>query len=312
MIASLAGGVGGAKLLRGLVEVVDPEELTVIVNVGDDVDFLGLRVSPDPDIVTYTLAGVVDEEKGWGLKGDSFNCLEALRRLGVDAWLMLGDMDLATHIYRTHLLKAGRRLSEACDLIRRALGVRSRVLPATDDELRTMVLTERGEMSFEEFYVKHRCEPKVLGVRYAGVERAEPAPGVVEALREADFIVVCPSNPVVSVGPILALRGVREALREARGPVVAVSPIVAGRAVKGPAAEMMRALGYEASAYGVAEMYADFLDAIVIDVADAGLKPRIEALKVRAFEAPILMRTLSDKVKLAAFVVDVARSLRAP
>ncbi|MCX8204929.1 MAG: 2-phospho-L-lactate transferase [Candidatus Nezhaarchaeota archaeon] len=311
MIAALAGGVGAAKLLRGLVEVVDPSELTVVVNVGDDVEFLGLRISPDIDIVTYTLAGLVDEEKGWGLRGDSFRCLEGLRRLGVDAWLKLGDLDLATHIYRTHLLKAGLRLSEACDLIRRALGVRSKILPATDDPLSSVVLTDRGEVHFEEYYVKHRCEPKVVGVRYAGADRAKPAPGVVEAVSRAEFVVICPSNPVVSIGPILAVSGVREALREAEGPVVAVSPIIAGRAVKGPAVEMMRALGYEGSAYGVAEAYRDFLDALVIDVADSKLKPRIEALGIKVVEAPVLMSTMSDKVRLASLVVGLARGLRA-
>jgi len=309
LIAALAGGVGGAKLLRGLVEVVDPGELTVIVNVGDDVEYLGLRISPDLDIVTYTLAGVVDEEKGWGFKGDTFNCLEVLKRLGAEPWLKLGDMDLAVHIYRTHLLRRGLRLSEVAELVRRALGVKARVLPASDDWVTSIIATDRGELSFEEFYVKHRCEPKVLGVRYAGVEEARPAPGVLEAIEEAEFTVICPSNPVVSIGPILALRGVREALRRAPGPVVAVSPIIAGRAVKGPAVEMMRAVGYEASAYGVAEAYKDFIDALVIDQADAELKPRIEALGVKAVEAPILMLTLSDKIRLASLVVGLARSL---
>lgn len=310
MIAALVGGVGGAKLLKGLAEVVDPSELTAIVNVGDDVEVLGLRICPDLDIVTYTLAGLVDEEKGWGLRGDGFKCLEALRRLGADVWLGLGDADLATHIYRTHLLRTGMRLSEACDAIRRALGVRARVLPVTDDPLASVVLTDRGEMHFEEFYVRYRCEPRVLGVRYVGADRARPAPGVVEAIREAEFVVICPSNPIVSIGPMLAVGGVREALREARGPAVAVSPIIAGRAVKGPAVEMMRALGYEPSAYGVAEAYRDFLDAIVIDEADEGLGPRIEALGVRAVTAPILMSTAEDKVRLARLVVGLARELK--
>ncbi|MEM4699745.1 MAG: 2-phospho-L-lactate transferase [Candidatus Nezhaarchaeales archaeon] len=309
MITALAGGVGAAKLLRGLVEVVDPSELTVIVNVGDDVEVLGLRVCPDVDIVTYTLAGVVDEERGWGLRGDSFRCLEGLRRLGADVWLKLGDLDLATHIYRTHLLRSGLRLSEACDAIRRALGVKSRVLPVTDDPLASVVITDRGEMHFEEFYVRHRCEPRVLGVKYVGAEGARPAPGVVEAILGAEFVVVCPSNPIVSIGPMLAVRGVREALREARGPVVAVSPIIAGRAVKGPAVEMMRALGYEPSAYGVAEAYGDFLDALIIDEADSGLRGRIEALGVRVAVAPTLMRTSEDKVRLARLVVSLARGL---
>lgn len=309
MITALAGGVGGAKLLRGLVEVVDPSELTVIVNVGDDVEFLGLRISPDVDIVTYTLAGVVDEKKGWGFEDDTFNCLETLKRLGAEPWLKLGDMDLAVHIYRTYLLRKGLRLSEATDIIRRALGVRARILPASDDWVTSIVVTDRGELSFEEYYVRHRCEPKVLGVKYAGVEEASPAPGVLEAIEEAEFTVICPSNPVVSIGPIIALKGVYEALRRAPGPVIAVSPIIAGRAVKGPAVEMMRASGYEASAYGVAEAYRGFIDALIIDHADAELKPRIEALGVKAVEAPTLMFTLSDKVRLASLVLGLARSL---
>ena len=309
MIAALAGGVGASKLLRGMVEVVEPEELTVIVNTGDDLELFGLHISPDVDIVTYTLAGLVDEERGWGFRGDTFNCLEMLARYGYDTWFKLGDRDLATHIHRTMLLRRGLTLSQATTEICRALGVRARVIPMSDDRVTSMVETDEGIMSFEEYLVKHGMRPSVRSVFYEGADRARPAPGVVESIDEAEVVVVCPSNPVVSIGPILAVRGVREALRRTRARVVAVSPIVAGRPLKGPADKLMRAVGVEVSAYGVAEMYRDFLDVMVIDELDAELKPRIESLGVEVAVAPTIMRTLEDKVRLAKLVLRLGGKL---
>jgi len=303
LITALAGGVGASKLLRGLVEVVDPRELTVIVNTGDDIDLFGLYISPDVDIVTYTLAGLVDEEKGWGFKDDTFHCLETLKLYGYDTWFKLGDRDLATHIHRTLLMKAGLTLSQATAMISKALGVRSKILPMSNDRVTSMVKTDRGVMTFEEYLVKHSMVPEVRDVFYAGVEDAKPAPGVVEALEEAKVIVICPSNPVVSIGPILSIRGVRDALRRAQARIVAVSPIIGGRPVKGPADKLMRALGVEVSAYGVAEMYRDFLDIMLIDEADVKLRPRIETLGIKVAATSTLMKSLEDKIRLARLVL---------
>ncbi|RLF15316.1 MAG: 2-phospho-L-lactate transferase [Thermoprotei archaeon] len=305
MITALAGGVGASKLLRGMVEVVRPEDLTVIVNTGDDLELFGLYISPDVDIVTYTLAGLVDEERGWGFKGDTFNCLEMLSRYGHDTWFKLGDKDLATHLHRTLLMKRGYTLSEATAEICRSLGVRSRVIPMSNDRVVSMVHTDTGTMTFEEYLVKHGMKPEVRGVYYEGADKAKPAPGVIEALDEAKLIVICPSNPVVSIGPILAVEGVRRALREAKGRVVAVSPIIAGRPVKGPADRLLKAIGVEVSAYGVAELYRDFLDVMIIDEVDAALKPRIEDLGIEVVAAPTLMKSLEDKVRLAKIVLSL-------
>jgi len=305
LITALAGGVGASKLLRGMVEVVRPEDLTVIVNTGDDLELFGLYISPDVDIVTYTLAGLVDEERGWGFKGDTFNCLEMLSRYGHDTWFKLGDKDLATHLHRTLLMKRGYTLSEATAEICRSLGVRSRVIPMSNDRVVSMVHTDTGTMTFEEYLVKHGMKPEVRGVYYEGADKAKPAPGVIEALDEAKLIVICPSNPVVSIGPILAVEGVRRALREAKGRVVAVSPIIAGRPVKGPADRLLKAIGVEVSAYGVAELYRDFLDVMIIDEVDAALKPRIEDLGIEVVAAPTLMKSLEDKVRLAKIVLSL-------
>jgi len=288
-----------------MVEVVRPEDLTVIVNTGDDLELFGLYISPDVDIVTYTLAGLVDEERGWGFKGDTFNCLEMLSRYGHDTWFKLGDKDLATHLHRTLLMKRGYTLSEATAEICRSLGVRSRVIPMSNDRVVSMVHTDTGTMTFEEYLVKHGMKPEVRGVYYEGADKAKPAPGVIEALDEAKLIVICPSNPVVSIGPILAVEGVRRALREAKGRVVAVSPIIAGRPVKGPADRLLKAIGVEVSAYGVAELYRDFLDVMIIDEVDAALKPRIEDLGIEVVAAPTLMKSLEDKVRLAKIVLSL-------
>ncbi len=309
MITVLAGGVGAARFLEGLVSVVDPARVTVISNVGDDEEFFGLHVSPDIDIVVYTLGGAVDETKGWGLRDEGFACLERLGALGHDTWFALGDRDLATHVHRTALLREGRTLSEATASIAQAFGVRCRLLPVTDDRLRTVVDTDAGTLSFQEYFVKRGWQDEVRAVRFDGAEAARPAPGVIQAIREAEAVIVAPSNPIVSIGPILAVSGVREALRETAAPVVAVSPIVGGRTLKGPADRMLRALGHEPSAAAVAALYADFLDALIVDRVDAHLGERVEAQGVRAVVVDTVMRGPREKEALAKAALTAAGAI---
>ena len=299
----MAGGVGAARFLSGLVRVVPEKELSVIVNTGDDIELYGLHVSPDLDIVSYTLAGMVDEEKGWGLRGDTFCCLEMLRGFGFETWFSLGDRDLATHLYRTSMLKSGLRLSEVTAEISRALGLKVRVLPMTDDRCETWVTTEGGSMHFQEFMVRRSGGDAVLGVKLVGAEAAGAAPGVVDSILGSELIIVCPSNPVVSIGTILSVGGVREALRRSRARKVGVSPIVAGAPIRGYADRLMRGLGLEVSAYSVACLYRDFLDVFVIDVADEEERVRIESLGVEVVTANTIMKTLGDRVELARTVV---------
>ena len=304
MITALAGGVGAARFLTGLLKLVNQKDLSVIVNTGDDIELFGLHISPDVDIVTYTLAGIVDEEKGWGIKGDTFHCLEALRKFKGETWFNLGDRDLATHIFRTNLLKNGVKLSEVTARVSRLLGLEVAVLPMTDDRFETRVLIEEGLVHFEEYFVKRGGKDEVLGVEFLGGDRAKPAAGVLEAIREAEKVIVCPSNPIVSIGTILAVNGVRDALRQSDAKKVAVSPIIAGAPVKGPADKLMQGLGFEVSAFSVAELYSDFLDAFVLDVADSAEKGRIEKLGIEVKVTNTLMRSLEDKVELARTVLE--------
>ena len=302
-IAALAGGVGASKLLWGLARVMDPRELTIIVNTGDDIRLHGLHISPDLDIVTYTLAGAVNAETGWGLSGDTFRALEVLGRYGCPTWFNLGDRDLATHIHRTAMLASGSTLSEAADSIRRGWGVAATILPMSDDFVPTIIVTDRGEMHFQEYLVQHRAEPEVLDIHFEGIENALAAPGVLDALEAADGIVLCPSNPLISLGPILAVAGVREKLWEVRDRVVAVSPLVAGRSLKGPSDRMLVQCGCEASSLGIAHLYSDIAGTLVIDPADAKLRPAIEALGLRVAVEPSVMHTGEDKERLARAVL---------
>src|SRR5438067_1982208 len=249
-VVAIAGGTGAAKLLRGLTAVMDARDLTVIGNTGDDTEVWGLHVSPDLDTVTYALAGRLDVERGWGLAGESFRCLEAMGDLGAETWFSLGDRDLATHVFRTRALRAGATLTAVTAELARRLGVAARILPMSDDPVRTRVRTPDGWLSFQEYFVREKAQVQVLDVEYAGAPAARPAPGVLEAIRAAELVVVCPSNPVTSVGPVLAVPGIAEALAAARARVVAVSPIVGGAAVSGPAGELMRARGLTVSAVG--------------------------------------------------------------
>jgi LPPG:FO 2-phospho-L-lactate transferase len=305
-VVALAGGVGAAKLLRGLVRVVPPEDLVVVGNTGDDFDFHGLHVSPDLDIVLYTLAGLVDETKGWGVKDDSFVCLQMLGELGFETWFNLGDKDLAVQIARTEMLKKGLTLSEACANLCRMLGVMIKLLPMSNEPVRTIVWSEDKHFEFQEYFVKRAAKDKVTGLTLEGSENAKPAPGILEAIASAESVVICPSNPFLSIGPILSVPGIRDSLKKTSAEVVAVSPIVGAKALKGPADMIMASLGLEVSAYGVAELYKDFLDRILIDNSDLVLKPRFAELNISVTITSTVMKRVEDAVALA--VETIARS----
>ena len=272
-ITALAGGTGAARLVSGLSEVRPPEDLTVIVNTGDDFDWMGLRICPDLDTIVYTLAGCANPATGWGVRGDTFAMLDELDDLGGPAWFRIGDRDLATHLYRTSLLYSGKSLSEVTRALCSRRGVRSRVLPMSDSPVPTLVHTSEGDLPFQEYFVGRRCEPQVLGFTYVNASTSHPADGVLDAIAQADAVIVCPSNPFISIGPILAVPGIREELKGRSGPVLAVSPIIAGQAVKGPTAAMLRQLGREVSPASVAALYRDFVDIFVLDALDIDHAP---------------------------------------
>ena len=300
----MAGGVGGAKLCLGLARTLAPSDLQIIVNTGDDEDFYGLRVSPDLDTVTYTLAGIANPETGWGIKGETFAALGALRRLGLDAWFGLGDQDFATHILRTRMLHEGATLSEVADRVRRALGVEHPIAPMSDDRVRTMIIADGGELAFQTYFVKMRCEPVACGLRFDGAESARMSPAFRAALDEAGAIVICPSNPYLSVAPMLAVPGVRAAIERFAGPRIAVSPIVGGEAIRGPAAKLLAELGEDASCVGVARRYAGLCDIFVIDEVDAHLADGVRTLGMEPLVARTVMRSDADKIRLAREVLD--------
>jgi LPPG:FO 2-phospho-L-lactate transferase len=304
-IVALAGGVGASKLLVGLAHAMAPENLTIVVNTGDDLEMHGLTICPDLDIVTYTLAGIVNPATGWGIDGDTFATLHSLGRYERDTWFNLGDRDLATHIHRSDLLRSGATLSECADSIRRALGVRAHILPMSDQPVRTQIETPIGLLPFQHYLVKHRAEPLVKAIRFDGADRVEPAPGVLRAIAEARGIVICPSNPLISIGPILAVPGIREALAARRADVVAVSPIVRGMSLKGPTAKMMAELSIEVSARSVAVMYRDIASRIVIDESDASLRPEIEAAGMGVETTRTVMEAEEDKWWLGHFLVNL-------
>ena len=301
----LAGGVGAARFLQGLVRVVEPASVTVVSNVADDVEMFGLHVSPDTDIVIYSLAGLINTETGWGLEGDTFAVVDALRRFGYGRWFNLGDRDLATAVHRTRLLREGRPMHEIVAELTQAFGVATAILPVTNERVATHVLTADGELAFQDYMVRLATEPDVTGVRFAGADEAAPAPGVLDAIRGADRLIIAPSNPFVSIGPILAVPGVHEAVTGSRARRIAVSPIVGGEAIKGPAAKMLASLGHEVSAAGVAAIYRDLIDVIVIDEQDRALAPRIEALGLACAVTDTMMTTPERKAELAAFVRDL-------
>jgi LPPG:FO 2-phospho-L-lactate transferase len=307
MIAVLTGGTGGAKFVDGLRHILPPEDLTIIVNTGDDFECWGLRISPDLDSITYMLAGLLSKERGWGVDGDTFECLEAMRRLGQPAWFQIGDRDLATHLMRTQWLHGGQTLTEATAEIVRRLGIPSRILPMSDSPVETRITTQDGEISFQEYFVLRRFRDAVKSVRFAGAEDAAPAPGVVEAIVSAEAVLVAPSNPITSIGPILAIPGIHQALQKTGAPVVAVSPIVGAAPVSGPAGALMSAQGFPVSIAGVAQAYEDFLDTLVADVSDQALAGTLPA-GVEVHFTNILMKTAEDRVHLAKAVRAASES----
>ena len=308
-VLALAGGVGGAKLCLGLAKVLEPDELQIVVNTGDDEEFYGLHVSPDLDTVTYTLAGMANSDTGWGIHGDTFATLSSIGELGEDNWFGLGDRDLATHIVRTNMLRQGGSLSDVTEHISRSLGVEHSIAPMTDDHVRTTVLTESGPMPFQTYFVKLRCDPKVRGVSFDGAEDAAMSAAFQEALDSCDALVICPSNPYLSVKPILSIPDVRHRIEEMTAVRIAVSPIVGGRALKGPAAKMLSELGEEVSCVGVARQYVGLCDVFVIDEVDRGFSDEINSLGMEAAVLDTVMKTDDDKIALARSVLDIAANV---
>jgi LPPG:FO 2-phospho-L-lactate transferase len=312
-VIALCGGVGGAKLAFGLTRVLAAEDLTIVVNTGDDFEHLGLHVSPDVDTVAYTLAGLSDRERGWGLAGETWNFMAALKHLGGEAWFNLGDHDLAMHVERTRRLAAGESLSQVTAALTAALGIRHAVIPMSDQPVRTIVQTADGELGFQRYFVGEQCRPVATDIRFEGAAAAQPSPGFRAALARPDLaaVIVCPSNPYLSIDPILAVPGVREALADLAAPIVAVSPIVGGQALKGPAAKLMRELGAEPGVQAVARHYGGLLDGLVIDAADGGETIALRALSVEPLVTGSVMHSDEDRVRLAretlAFAAELAR-----
>jgi LPPG:FO 2-phospho-L-lactate transferase len=306
-VVVLAGGVGGARLASGFYRTLPPDDLSIVVNTGDDFEHLGLQISPDLDTVTYTLAGLANRENGWGVGGDTFEAMAALERLGGPTWFRLGDRDLAMHLQRTALLSEGLRLTEVTSRLCEALGVTARVLPMTDDLVATKVITTEGELDFQDYFVRRRCEPVVREIRFEGLETARASAEVVATLGAADGIVVAPSNPFVSVEPILALAGVRDIV--ASKPAVAVSPIIGGQAIKGPAAKMLGELGLDVSALGVAGRYAGVVDGFVMDQEDESLADGVRGLGLEVAVTQTIMRSDADRASLAGDCIELLRRL---
>ncbi len=305
-VLALAGGVGGAKLALGLMHILPAKSLTVVVNTGDDEKFHGLHVSPDVDTVMYTLAGLSNLETGWGLTGETFNALGMLKSYGASTWFNLGDKDLATHIERTRLLREGLSLSEVTRRLCDKLGVQANVVPMSDQPVRTVAETVEGNLAFQDYFVKRQCEPVIRGVRFEGAQRTRMSPGFQATLQTAQALVFCPSNPVVSIGPILAIPGAREAFQDFHGPRIAVSPIIGDQALKGPAAKMFRELGEEVSCVGVARRLKGICDVLVIDVQDAHRVDDVRAVGLEAVTTNTIMETEKDKKDLAQRVLQIA------
>jgi LPPG:FO 2-phospho-L-lactate transferase len=310
MIVVLTGGTGGAKLVQGLQHVVTPEKLTVIINTGDDIDWWGLHVSPDIDSVQYALAGILSTERGWGIENDSFRCLERMAELGQPGWFSLGDLDLATHLARTAMLRSGKSLSAVSAELAHKVGVRSRLLPMSDDRVATVIETSVGTLNFQEYFVRERHQPDVRALHFEGADRARPSPGVLESIAVAEAVILAPSNPVTSIGPILAVPGIRDALRETGAPVVAVSPIVGGAAVSGPAGALMKRMGWPCTIAGIAQAYEDFLDVLVVDLEDHVDAEFLREGDLHVLCANIVMKSLEDKQELARFTLHAALQAR--
>ncbi|HXV46387.1 MAG TPA: 2-phospho-L-lactate transferase [Nitrososphaera sp.] len=305
MITVLAGGTGSMKLVRGLAK--SARDITIISNIGDNIWLHGLYVCPDIDTIIYGLAGILDARRGWGISGDSFECLTRLKKLGAQSWFSLGDKDLATHILRTRMIREGKSLSEVTAWMRDRYSVAAKVIPATDDEVATKIITDKEEMHLQEFWVKNKGRPKVTNIRYDGADRAQASRDAIDAIRQSDAIIIAPANPVSSIGPIVALADLRQELVQNRDRVAAVSPIIGGKAVSGPAVKYMKALGLDSSPVGVAQHYRDFAGSIIISKIDHPLAPRIESLGMRVYETNITMRSRQDEVRLARHILGRIR-----
>lgn len=311
MIVVFSGGTGGAKLVQGLSHIVPPENLTVIVNTADDVEWWGLHVSPDVDSILYALAGTLSAERGWGLDQESFRCLERMAQLGQPSWFSLGDLDLATHLARTNLLRTGKTLTEITAVLAHRLGVRTRVLPMSDDRVATKVETAHGTLNFQEYFVRERHQPEVRAVHFDGADHARPAPGVLDAIAGAEAIIFAPSNPVTSIGPILAVPGIREALRHTPAAITGVSPIIGGEAFSGPAGTLMKRKGWPSTIAGVAQAYEDFLDVLIVDLSDHADADHLREGGLHVLCANTVMKSMQDKQELARFTLHAALQARA-
>jgi len=303
LITVLAGGVGAAKLILGLANIMPNENLTIIVNTGDDrIDFQGLYISPDIDIIMYTLANMVDTSKGWGVANDTFNCLEMLGIYGLETWFQLGDKDLATHIYRTWLYRQGYNLDKITETLSRKLSIKAKIIPMTNTYTPTFIKTPRGTFHFEEYLIKYHASDKVDDVIYKNIEKAEPAPRVIESLENADGIIICPSNPIVSIGPIIKIKGIKETIKKKNS--IAISPIVGDKPIKGPADKLMLGLGYEVSALGVAKIYQSFIKSLIIDDIDIKYLEKIKKLGINVYHFDTIMDSTQKKVNLARYALN--------
>lgn len=310
MIAVLSGGTGGAKLVQGLKQLVAQENLTIIVNSADDIEWWGLHISPDIDSILYALANALSAERGWGVENDSFRCLERMASFGQPAWFSLGDLDLATHLARTNLLRTGQTLSQVTSELANSMGIRARVLPMSDDRVATMIDTAGATLNFQEYFVRERHQVEVRAVRFEGAEHSKPAPGVIESIESAEAVILAPSNPVTSIGPILAVPGIRDALRTTSAPIVAVSPIIGGDAFSGPAGTLMRRKGWPSTIAGVAQAYEDFLNVLVVDLEDHADADHLREGDLHVLCANTIMKSQQDKQELAHFALHAALQAR--
>ena len=307
MITALGGGVGAAKFLEGLALVSGEEPLNIIVNTGDDITLHGLKISPDIDTVIYRLSGVIDKKKGWGLEGDTFFCLQELKRLGEETWFNIGDRDFGTHIYRTRLSSQGASATEIASNICTAFGIKEHIniVPMTDAEVETWIVTDRGEMHFQEYLVKNHMKPSVIKVYIKNIDQALPPPGVINFIRDSKAVIICPSNPIISIGPILHVKGIRDALKRSDAKIIAISPLIGGASLKGPADRMMKGLGLEVSSTGVARLYNDFIDVMVIDEQDRDEAPKIEELGIDTLVVNTVMSDAEKSSALARGVLEL-------
>ncbi len=302
----LAGGVGAAKFIEGLVNVVNPELLKIIVNTGDDIDLFGLKICPDLDIITYTLSNFIDKEKGWGFAEETFNCLSILKKFYNAGWFNAGDKDLAIHIYRTDLYSQGFSKAEITAKICKSFGVKSQIIPMSNEPVETYIKTPTESMHFEKYYIKYQCKPEILGVEFKGIKEAKPVKGVLEYINKAKRIIICPSNPIVSIETILQVKGIKDSLSKVKKKVYAISPIIKGTTVKGPADKLMKSLGLEVSCVGVANFYKNIIGHFIIDNKDCKLKPEIEKLGIRTYCYDTLMTSIEKKIQLAQFIINLS------